>query len=213
MPRFMGCFGSECKGGIKCSCVREAIGFMISTEVLQNARDDLRERADAIDAAINDGQFADVIQKDFSFGEIKKGLAPEAISNWIAPLLGQETDATAIYRITVDNQAGADLLSQAYMDYKQPNGPALARNNNVDSSTVLYVGSSRKIIQRLQQHLHTCAEGTYALKMKLWCPDAENTVAVEVHLIRRTVDQSLIQDIEDALWKASRPMFGKLGAR
>ena len=119
----------------------------------------------------------------------------------------------AIYRLTVNNQAGSDRLRHAFVGYEPRDGHMLTRNNDVNDSTAVYVGSSQKVGQRLQQHLHTCAGGTYALKMHLWCPDALNRISVEVSVVRGDAEATLIQDIEDALWRSSRPMFGKMGPR
>lgn len=187
----------------------EEITILITEGVLEQARNDLEGRA----AALNDCQFSDVIRQDFSFAEIRAGIGGGAISAWIRPLLGQEIHAAAIYRLTVNNQAGADRMRQAFIGYEPENGHALTRNNNVTDSTTVYVGSSQSIGQRLQQHLHTCAKGTYALKMHLWCPDADNRIIIEVSLVAGDVETSVVQDIEDTLWKMSRPMFGKLGAK
>ena len=182
---------------------------MITKVVLDQARNDLEHRA----AALTGVQFEDVIRLNFSFEEIRAGFERGAIDARLRPLLGEGIHSAAIYRLTVDNQAGADRLRDAFVGYKPQDGHVLTRNNNVTNSTAVYVGSSRRIGQRLQQHLHTCAKGTYALKMHLWCPDADNSVSVEVSAVRGAVEASLIQDIEDALWKSSQPMFGKLGSQ
>ena len=96
----------------------------------------------------------------------------------------------------MDSQAGADRLRRAFVAYEPSDKINLARNNDVDNSTVVYVGSSRNIGQRLQQHFHTCADGTDALKMNLWCPDADHRVRAEVSAVRGDIEASLIQDME-----------------
>ena len=182
---------------------------MITQAVLDQARLDLEHRA----AALNDMQFEDVIQLNFSFEEIRAGFGRGAISARIRPLLGEGINSAAIYRLTVNDQDGASRLRDAFVGYEPQDGHVLSRNNNVVNSTAVYVGSSQKIGRRLQQHLHTCARGTYALKMHLWCPDADNHVSVEVSAVSGAVEASLIQDVEDALWRSSRPMFGRLGPK
>lgn len=182
---------------------------MIDQAVLQQARENLERRA----SALNNVRFAGVIQQDFSFEKIRAGFGDREISNWIRASLGEYVSHPAIYRLTVDNAAGAERLRCAFADYEPQNGHVQARNNNVVDSTTIYVGSSRKIAQRLRQHLHTCARRTYALKMHLWCPAADNLLRVEVSAARGSVDTTLLQDVEDALWTSSRPMFGKFGAR
>lgn len=139
---------------------------MINEAVLQDVREKLERRA----AALNSMQFAGVIQKDFSFKKIRAGLGKKEISDWICASLGEDFSHAAIYRLTVDNAAGAGRLRSAFADYNPQNGHVQTRNNNVDDSNTIYVGSSRKIAQRLRQHLFNCPPSTYALKMHLWAP-------------------------------------------
>ncbi|MCF7728064.1 hypothetical protein [Sulfitobacter sp. M22] len=182
---------------------------MIDEAVLEHARDNLKRRT----AALNDVRIAKVVQRDFTFKEIKNGLARGGLNDWIRPLLGQHQRSAAIYRLTVNDQDGANRLRQAFLDRGSQNGNVFARNNNVADSTTVYVGSSQKVGQRLQQHLLTGPIGTYALKMHLWCPYADNFLSVEISVLQGTAEPSLLQDVEDALWITSRPMFGKFGAR
>ncbi|MHA6263711.1 hypothetical protein ACXYMO_10950 [Arenibacterium sp. CAU 1754] len=182
---------------------------MIDDDVLNFARTNLENRV----AALNNARFGDVIQREFSFQQIRAGFAPREIRDWIRPLLGQDIGCAAIYRLTVNDQAGANGLRRAFEQFERPEGLVLTRNNNVGDSRTVYVGSSRDVGPRLHQHLHTSADGTYVLKLHLWCPDAENSFNVEVTPVRGAADASLVQDIEDSLWARSRPMFGKFGAK
>ncbi|WP_367581336.1 hypothetical protein [Sulfitobacter pontiacus] len=188
---------------------RQEIDELITEAVLEQAHNDLKHRV----AVLNDVQFENVIRLNFSFEEIRAGFGRGAISAQIRPLLREGPGSAAIYRLTVNNQAGANRLRHAFFGYEPRDGHNLARNNDVNDSTTVYVGSSQKIGQRLQQHLHTCARGTYALKMHLWCPNAVNHIAVEIAVVRGNIQAALLQDIEDALWRSSRPMFGKIGPR
>jgi len=182
---------------------------LIDDEVLDYARNNLENRV----TALNNALFGDVIKRDFLFRRIRAGFGPGEIRDCIRPLLGEDIGCAAIYRLIVNDQAGADRLRQAFGEFQRPDGVMLTRNNNVADSRTVYVGSSQDIGSRLQQHLHTCADGTYALKLHLWCPDAVNSLKIEVTPVRGVTDASLIQDIEDALWATSRPMFGKFGAK
>lgn len=182
---------------------------MINDDVLGCARNNLRNRI----AALDNAQLANVIQRDFSFEQIRAGVDAAQIRDWITPLLGEDIHCAAIYRLTVNNQDGANRLRLAFEEYVPPNGVKLARNNGVAGSRTVYVGSSRKVKQRLPQHLNDCAAGTYALKMQRWCPNVENSLSVEVTVVRGDLDAALVQDLEDALWTRSRPMFGRFGAR
>ena len=182
---------------------------MIDEALFEQARENLQRRA----AALHGMRFADIIQRDFTFEEIKVGLEHGAIRAWARPLLGPNIKSAAIYRLSVNNQHGANTLRQAFADLEAEGGHVFARNNDVPDSTTIYVGSSKDVGGRLQQHLHTCAKGTYALKMRHWCPVADFRVRVEVAVANGVVEPSQIQDVEDALWIKSRPMFGKFGAR
>lgn len=182
---------------------------MIDDELLGFARNNLERRV----AALNNAAFGDLIEQAFSFHKIRAGFEPGEIRDLIRPLLGDDIGCAAIYRLTVNDQAAADMLRLAFEQFRPPAGLKLTRNNNVADSRTIYVGSSIDIGLRLHQHLHTSADGTYALKLHLWCPDAENRINVEVTPVRGVAEALLVQDVEDALWARSRPMFGKFGAK
>jgi hypothetical protein len=182
---------------------------LIDDELLGFARNNLERRV----AALNNAAFGAVIEQTFSFHKIRAGFEPGEIRDLIRPLLGDDISCAAIYRLTVSDQATADMLRQAFEQLRPPAGLKLTRNNNVVDSRTVYVGSSRDIGSRLHQHLHTSADGTYALKLHLWCPHAENRINVEITPVRGVAEASLVQDVEDALWARSRPMFGKFGAK
>ncbi|MEM8554097.1 MAG: hypothetical protein AAGF71_04635 [Pseudomonadota bacterium] len=185
------------------------VGNLIDTGVLNFARERLEKRL----AALNDASFEDVFRRSFTFHQIREGISREEIRSWLKTLFDPSVYNATIYRITVNNQTGARLLKSSFEAFERPKGLVLTRNNNVDDSQTVYVGSSRKISSRLYQHLNNTAKGTYALKLNLWCPDVENSLAVEVTPIRAGNGISLLQDLEDALWERSRPMFGKLGGK
>ncbi len=182
---------------------------MIDDDVLNIARTNLERRA----AALNSARFGNVFQRHILFQRIRSTFEPAQFRNCIRRSLGRDINSAAIYRLTVNDQTGANRLRQAFEEFDRPEGLVLTRNNKVADSRTVYVGSSRNIGGRLLQHLYTCADGTYALKLHRWCPDTDNSLKVEVIPVRGVADASLIQDIEDALWVSSRPMFGKLGSK
>ena len=182
---------------------------MFNDEVLKPARQSLLDRVAAIDRV----RLGDALQRDFTFKQIKAGIDTPKLRYWITSSLGEDINCAAIYRLTVHDQDGADRLRLAFKEYERPSGVKLTRNNEVDKSKTVYVGSSRTIRTRLPQHLNDCAAGTYALKMQRWCPDAEYSLRLEVTVVPGQLNTALVQDLEDALWTSSRPMFGKLGPR
>lgn len=182
---------------------------MITKAVLEQARKYLERRATNLHGV----SFENVVRQDFSFEEIRAGFSRGAVGNKINPLLDKGDSSAAIYRLSVKNQAGAQELRDAFDNYKVLDGHKLPRKNDVNDSNIVYVGSSQKIKQRLQQHLNKCGKDTYALKMHLWCPDTVNSITVEVATVRGNVEATIIQDIEDTIWRNSRPMFGKIGRK
>lgn len=182
---------------------------MIDKKVLNFARENLLKRAEALDSV----QLTDVIERDFSFGQVASGNDVKQTEDWITSLPSEATKFAAIYRLSVNTQEGADRLNLAFQDYVRPGGVKMTRNNRVAGSRTVYVGSSRNIRQRLIQHLIRCPDGTYALKMNRWCPNTDDRLKVEIVVVRGEENQALIQDIEDSLWIRSLPMFGKLGPR
>lgn len=80
-----------------------------------------------------------------------------------------------------------------------------------DSST-LYVGSSKKTSQRLQEHLGTCAPGTYGLRLGQWASHWPGKVRIEVRKFQG-IDPLHLQLLEDHLALLLRPITGKRGGR
>lgn len=179
---------------------------LINEFLLEDARRGLQDRIAAIDTVCA----TELISKDFPLQGISQGFRPGSIAQWIKPLVGTEC-SSSIYRLSVREVTTAHRLETAFRDFREKSVDALARLNQTENSTVLYVGSSRSIWTRLRQHLESAPRKTYALKMGLWCPEDEGLLRVEVMPFHGVLSQYLIQDLEDALWKRSQPMFGKFG--
>lgn len=79
--------------------------------------------------------------------------------------------------------------------------------------TCFYVGSSRSLVKRLEEHLGFGARGTYALQLTHWAAP----LSLRLHFVcARYADETpreVIQALEDTLWMAMRPMFGRRGAK
>ena len=97
---------------------REESGVLITDAILDQARNDLARRSNAL----NEVQFEDLVRLDFSFAEIRAGFGRGAVSARIRPLLGEGIDFAAIYRLTVNNQAGANRLRNAFAGYEPQDG-------------------------------------------------------------------------------------------
>lgn len=182
---------------------------LIDAEFLAKARHDLEIRA----AAISEVRLEKVTRKDFSFGQIRSGIDRREIRDWLLAGKSGKQRLPAIYRLTVNDLSGADRIQSEFRKYRSTQATKLPRLNNVTDSTTIYVGSSRSLENRMEQHLVTAPKATYALKLREWCPDADFSISVEaVRLLYEKIHIQL-QDIEDALWRKDRPMFGKVGSR
>lgn len=82
-----------------------------------------------------------------------------------------------------------------------------------DQSRCFYVGSSRKMHQRLKEHLGYGSKGTYALQLAHWI----NRFPVEVEFTcakyQADLAPEVYQALEDTLWDEMSPMFGRKGAK
>jgi hypothetical protein len=91
------------------------------------------------------------------------------------------------------------------------------KNELMDDSDTLYVGSSRDFASRLQQHFGFGNEGTYALHLKRWVPESlcHTPLVLEYWTVRDStqVRPEVLQTLEDYLWDHSRPVFGRRGSK
>ena len=83
------------------------------------------------------------------------------------------------------------------------------KNELMDDSDTLYVGSSRDFASRLQQHFGLGHEKTYALHLKRWVPESlcRTPLVLEYWTVRDStqVRAEVLQALEDYLWNHSRP--------
>lgn len=84
--------------------------------------------------------------------------------------------------------------------------------DNLRTSQVLYVGSSRKMAVRLREHLGFCSRKTYALKLSEWYPAAELPLELKCAVFGGA-SAAAVAALEDALWERLQPMYGRKGAR
>ena len=86
-----------------------------------------------------------------------------------------------------------------------------AENSMKDST--LYVGSKHgRLGTRVNQHLGTANDRTYALHIDRWMPQESMTLRVVYYLFKDDVTSRQLQFIEDSLWDFYKPLFGKRGA-
>lgn len=115
----------------------------------------------------------------------------------------------------------ADMPLAIYDKYKafNSNNLKISKINNYDENKTkcLYVGSGKNCKSRLSQHLGITAKsnGTYSLHLKKVLGNKSNKVKFCIYVlpIGNDVDTSVMQVLEDSLWKMLSPCFGKLGGK
>ena len=77
--------------------------------------------------------------------------------------------------------------------------------------TCLYVGSSRSLATRFRDHLGFGPKGTYALQLVHWTPALSLQLEFVCARYAEGTPAEVIAVLEDSLWDARRPMFGRRG--
>lgn len=180
---------------------------MIDTDLLIEARQHLEKRGAALSSAL----IGPVVERMFAFSEIRAGDRNGELSKWTKEAMGDYAGSPIIYRISVRDLEMARHLCVAFDAFKLTRSHKLPRKNAFAESQTLYVGSSVKTRGRIREHLFGAARGTYSLNLAHWLPDIEGELKVEICGFGEPVNATLVQDIEDALWRSSRPMYGRSG--
>ncbi|WP_181298934.1 GIY-YIG nuclease family protein [Pseudomonas sp. Q2-TVG4-2] len=145
--------------------------------------------------------------------EIRVGYSHASLATMQQWAERSSTDAQYIYRIDASEQVCAQLLHAAFSDAKEKRLGNRAYARLHQASRVLYVGSSRSLMTRLKQHLGFGPRGTYAMQVSHWLPPVEGELHIQAWRFASNVSGEVIQTVEDGLWAASSPMFGRQGAR
>ncbi len=186
---------------------------MITIEILNRARQSLAERAERL-RVVARGQ---VVSRDFPLIDFNEdGFGRGEISKWANTVADDENNCPVIYRISAVEAVSRDLCLRSFDALDQPANFAMARSNiahRAPENNILYVGSSHNIGSRIKQHLEWAPIRTYALHMCRWCRGNAGSIRVELQSLGIPAFDKTVQDIEDTLWDASRPLFGKRGGR
>jgi len=182
---------------------------LIDNALLSRAAITLRERSTAVETLLVGG----LVSRNLTFDKIRGGFRRGEIASWLRQNLGENINNPVIYRITATDLASATILYNAFGELADDRGYKIPQNNQVQDSTTVYVGRSNDIKKRMREHLQQAAPATYALNMGRWCPAGAETVCIEFIAILGNPESTIIQDVEDELWRQSRPMFGKLGSK
>lgn len=107
-----------------------------------------------------------------------------------------------------------DDLQQAYLNFNADSNVNLSRLNlvpDIHNNNVLYVGSSKSVVTRLNQHLGFGNAKTYALHLNKWTDNLK--ITIELYQYPSDTPDQVIQAIEDHLWDKLSPLFGRKGSR
>ncbi len=97
-----------------------------------------------------------------------------------------------------------------------------AKDNNVGGrsyprlnhpNACLYVGSSRAMKKRLNEHLGLGAASTYALQLSHWAVPLKLDLRLVCARYDDHIHYASIQMLEDTLWHRKQPMFGRQGRK
>ena len=147
-----------------------------------------------------------------------RNLSEDKIGQFLSKIpTGSRNDVDYIYTIEEQNKSG-DLVARLSAQLAERQGthpnerdyPRIIERNKPTST--LYVGRSKKLRQRLSQHLGKYAVGTFALHLQRWAIGIEGNI--EVCFLSFSETKNLhVQAIEDALWDSLMPAFGKKGPK
>jgi hypothetical protein len=85
-----------------------------------------------------------------------------------------------------------------------------------NETVCLYVGSSKKIQQRLKEHLFLCKKNSYAMHLEAWLKKEDLPITINIwdfSVFLKDEDPDYLQTIEDLLWNHYQPLFGRQGKK
>ena len=126
-----------------------------------------------------------------------------------------------IYTFRLPAEFPADKIDIIYNKYSEAKKSkkaerAYARLNKNTQSRYLYVGSSKKLIYRIKQHLGYGPKGTYAMQLCHWWEDfkdIEIEIALDIYAFDNNISDKAFQAFEDGAWNLLKPIFGRQGKR
>jgi hypothetical protein len=123
----------------------------------------------------------------------------------------------SIYSFHLTNDDVRDEFIDVFRNAKASSLAGLAYprlNKNVAdlSADCLYVGTSRKTVQRLMEHLGFGSDRTYSLHLGKWATNLSGGIEMRVHPFLAIPSKlHLLTYLEDALAEHLRPMLGRRG--
>lgn len=149
----------------------------------------------------------------WSFEDIR-GSAHVDLLEPVMTTLGVRQRARFIYIFDLIGEVDAKAVRGAFSRARTANadGRKFAKLS-AGTGAVLYVGSSRKLVRRVSEHLGLVAATVYAMHLRQWLPDADLRVRLSPFCLPDAVRDEVAQAIEDGLWRRLNPMLGRQGAR
>jgi len=204
---------------------------MFNKEITKNTAKGLRDLAVEVDQV--DHQHIDELILSISFKDITKGENGKVNELYEQLTKWTEDNKKDRYIYIIQASDGTDRIKchKQYEEAKEKskeskeNYRAFARINNPSknkkggsipdwkASPTLYVGSSNSISSRIKQHLGFGPNGTFALQTKYWLEGLSGGLNITVWRFSSSIDQDVIQALEDGLWEEHKSMFGRRGTR
>lgn len=178
---------------------------MISPSTLIDIAGNLRDLANHVERTAIDS----LHEVSVTFSDIRTGYPTQTLAGLKA---WSSSSARYIYQFSVEDDQVEDLHS-AFKGAKETkkNDRAYCRLNT--ASRLLYVGCSSDLDSRIKQHLGFGNKGTYAMQLIHWLPECEGVLRIQAWRFDKEIDNAVVQAIEDGMWSANKPMFGRQGAR
>ena len=161
-----------------------------------------------------------------------RGVLPKRIETWevwtgafekegdARPLIDQIkkwscADGPCLYVISrLTDSPSSEIVSRKFADAKDTDGDERRCYPRLNApSSILYVGSSEKIHQRLKEHLGFGSKKTFSLQLAAWARQLDLALKICCAQYPADTPSEVLQALEDTLWFELKPMFGRQGAR
>ena len=122
------------------------------------------------------------------------------------------SDFIYVIQLEDHNQQQLNELSTGLREARKSADDYARVNPDHHCTQTIYVGRSRTLRQRMNQHFGADHNGTFALHLSRWAQDIEAALVV-CFTEFVGLDDLVVQAIEDGIWETLSPAFGKKGAR
>lgn len=132
----------------------------------------------------------------------------EQVANWAG-----RSKACIYYFENLAKNVNLEVVEGAFANAKahEENDRAYPRLNTKGHN--FYVGSSQSIAKRFKEHLGYGSSRTYALQLIHWARHLGLELEFVCAKYPDETPASVIQVLEDTLWRELKPMFGRMGSK